>query len=60
MNTYLTILKENRYAPSPRVYANTWEEAESICPEGYEIDGLLIEEIECDESIADYYKNRLN
>jgi len=60
MNTYLTIKITNPFAPSPRVYADTWEDAEAICPNGYKVDGLLIEEFECDDSIADFYQNKLN
>ena len=57
---FLTENKENKWLNSPRVYAKNWGEAEKICPKKFVIIGILREEIECEESIANYFSNKMN
>jgi hypothetical protein len=43
-----------------RIEADSWEEAELKCPKGLTIIGKWVEDIYVDESVADYWKSKLN
>ena len=32
---------------TPRIYANNWSDAESICPDNLRVIGIFIKELEC-------------
>lgn len=60
MKTYITEHRIHKHLNTPRINAETFSEAEDKCPNDFIVIGELIEEIECDESIANFYQSKLN
>jgi len=48
LKTFITRYRLDPFAPSPRIMAKNWKDAETQCPDNLEVMGILIEEIEWD------------